>query len=534
MSGRSHALFVLALTFVVTTGATAGTVNVNDHGARPNDGMDDSAAVQRAINASAGGDTILFEAGTYHFARRVDPIGGGRTLRGQGTTLQATGNQSVFYFRGKGLLITGFRFVGRGIFMDHPNGQMIEDLVIDNNTFSLAGGGQAVEFTSGLRNTRITNNTFDPIRGDNGIYGYAWDNLIIANNAFLNGNEGIHIIAFNNNSKKLLIEQNYFSGLSRMGIEYQGYGVDTVVQDNYYENPVMHAEFARNNDTFAYSIICDASRNTIVRRNTAVMPTSAQSPDRVGVRIVFELGGFDLICEDNYSIGGNHVIAANGTRATGVAQNNRIMQYKQGPGNANGARVRFLNNGADVILTWDVNRGKPGPNKRLPGTGPGFTTDIPLPGDGETVIETPTDANAPTQLVATASGPRLVELTWKDNSQIEVSQKVERSYDKENWLQISIVGINIVRFVDPTAPPDTTIYYRVRGFSVLGDSEYSNIAEVKTPPLGGPAQPPGSGGNGGSGGTGGSGGSGGEGGPPLPPGWEPIRGTGGTQTVVRG
>ena len=41
------------------------------------------------------------------------------------------GNQSVLYFRGKGLTVTGFKFVGRGIFMDSPNGQMIDAMRIE-------------------------------------------------------------------------------------------------------------------------------------------------------------------------------------------------------------------------------------------------------------------------------------------------------------------------------------------------------------------------------------------------------------------
>src|SRR5688500_19477546 len=41
-------------------------VNVADFGAKPNDGQDDRAAIQRAIDASASGDTIQFQAGTYN------------------------------------------------------------------------------------------------------------------------------------------------------------------------------------------------------------------------------------------------------------------------------------------------------------------------------------------------------------------------------------------------------------------------------------------------------------------------------------
>jgi polygalacturonase len=44
---------------------------VTDYGARANDGLDDSAAIQRAMNASAAGDTIAFPAGTFDIDREL-------------------------------------------------------------------------------------------------------------------------------------------------------------------------------------------------------------------------------------------------------------------------------------------------------------------------------------------------------------------------------------------------------------------------------------------------------------------------------
>jgi hypothetical protein len=127
------------------------------------------------------------------------------------------------------------------------------------------------------------------------------------------------------------------------------------------ENPNYNA------DTFAYSIVSDRSRGTIVRRNTSI---TLERPDFIGVRIIFELGGKDVLCEQNLSVGGNHVIAGNGGGATGVARNNRIIGFREGPRNSNGAMIQYLNNDFDTPLNWDPNRGKPGPNKRLPTTLP--------------------------------------------------------------------------------------------------------------------------------------------------------------------
>jgi hypothetical protein len=445
------------------------TFNVGNFGAIPNDGIDDTAQIQRAINASAPRDTILFPAGVYHVGKSVSPLGGGRILRGQNATLQTTGSAPSLHFQGKGLTITGFTFAGRGIFFDNRLGSMVEDLVIDNNRFALnARGGlrqSAIEFTTGLRNSRITNNYFDPIGGDNGIYGFYWDGLLIANNAFMNGNEGMHLIDHSGSSRNMTIEQNYFSGLKRMGIEYQGGGWNTLVQDNYYENAVLQSDVNRNLDVFAYSIVADRSNNTVIRRNYA---RHTARPDGHGVRVMYELGGFDLQMYDNYSEGGYNVVAANGTRATGIVRDNRISNYLNGPYNANGARVQFINNGPNVELSWDINRPKPGPNGRLD-VSPELPPQIdPIP-DG---------THAPSNLTATAVGTSSVELRWKDNSTDEIWYKVERSFDGQKFTQVALLAANAQRFTNSGLPTGKTVYYRVRAFNAGGNSPYSNVAQV--------------------------------------------------------
>lgn len=354
------------------------------HGATPDDDRDDTFAIQQAINRSKLGETIVFPTGIFLVGDSIDPRGQGRIFKGTTilewdgeqvvaktpTILRATGEKPVFSFHGEDLAFANLSFEGRAFFCDRPNNAMVKGVVFDNCWFShkgMKGHGNSIEFTTGLSASRISHCVFDPISGDNGIYGYNWDNLVISNNHFKNGNEGIHLIAHHDPSKDLLIEQNYFSGLHRMAVEIQGGGVNTVVQDNYYERPVMTARAEENGDTFAYSIVSDRSKGTIVRRNTSIAP---QRPDGIGVRIIFELGGRDVVCEENLSIGGNHVIAGNGGGATGVAKNNRISGFREGPRNSNGATIEYQNNDYNVALPWDINRGKPGPNKRIPTTRP--------------------------------------------------------------------------------------------------------------------------------------------------------------------
>jgi hypothetical protein len=356
------------------------TVDVRQYGAIPDDGKDDADAIQKAIDAMAANQTLVFPAGVFELSKTLDPRGGGRSFRGattlkwmgdqitaQTTTvLKAPKDEFAFYLRASNVTFTNLSFNGRAIFADRPNNQMNAGLIIDNCWFILDVTGErqdAIEFTTGLENSRITNCVFDPIKGDNAIYGYNWNNLTIANNQFFNGNEAIHLVAHADGSKNLLIEQNYFAGISRMAAEIQGGGVNTVVQDNYYEKPQMSGILAKNDGTFAYSIISDRSKGTRIRRNVSIAP---QRPDGIGVRIIFELGGFDFVCEDNFSDGGNHVVAVNGAKATGIVRNNRLMNYLEGPRNSNEAKATFVNNGSDVNLPIDLlKRGKPGPNRRF-------------------------------------------------------------------------------------------------------------------------------------------------------------------------
>lgn len=373
-------LFLIVAPFCAAQEQPVKAMDVRQFGAVPDDGKDDAFAIQSAIDAARNGQTILFPPGVFEISRTLNPRGEGRTYQGatrltwegdrivpqSPTILKATGPHYVFYLTGSKLTLKNLSFQGRALKCDRPNNQMNAELLIDNCHFVLDVAGESqdsIQFTTGLADSKITNSLFDPIKGDNGIYGYNWSNLTIANNHFRSGNEGIHLIAHADASKGLLIEQNYFAELTRMGVEIQGGGNNTIVQDNYYEKPRMSANSTNNDDTFAYSIIADRSKGTQVRRNVSIAP---ERPDRIGVRIVFELGGTEFICEHNYSDGGNHVVAVNGANATGVVRNNRLMNFLEEPRNSNNAKAAFLNNGPDVKLPVDLlSRGKPGPNRRF-------------------------------------------------------------------------------------------------------------------------------------------------------------------------
>ncbi|HVT89459.1 MAG TPA: NPCBM/NEW2 domain-containing protein [Tepidisphaeraceae bacterium] len=390
-------------------------VNVTSFGAVPNDGRDDLAAVKAAMNASANGDTIYFPSGTYNFSDEIF-LKGSRTYAGadpNNTIIQSMNlGKHTFHVQQDNTTIKNFTIQGKPIMIDTGSGAMVAGLTINNNIIRNTGTGNmnnVITFTTGLRNSSITNNKFDGV-GPMGIYGYYWDGLTIANNDFLNGGQGIHVDDHANTSKNLTIEQNLFSGLHRMGVEYQGGGTNLVLQDNWYEKPSMTSNFNDNNATFAFSIVADRSKGTIARRNVIWAP---ERPDGVGVRIGFETGGDGTLVENNYVYGINQVLAnTDGAGTTSVlAQNNYYFQVLQG---LVGRGLTSINNGPQVNLQWLYNRGKAGFNRRF--------TDPSNPNGGvsttNTTTSTPsTPSSTPTSTVTvpapTSSGTTyLGDINW--------------------------------------------------------------------------------------------------------------------------
>jgi hypothetical protein len=172
---------------------------------------------------------------------------------------------------------------------------------------------------------------------------------------------GFHIDAYGN-SRNLLVEQNYLSGIRGMGMEFQGTAENLKFFDNYFENPNLSTDPNQNNNSIAFSLILDKSRNIEIRRNTVV---ALNRPDGIGCRLGFELGGDNGIFEDNY-INGPRYTAYNsdgvGTTST-IVRNNKYLNYQMKdyiafPGA--GRTYTSTNNGPNVNLTWNINRPKPG------------------------------------------------------------------------------------------------------------------------------------------------------------------------------
>jgi hypothetical protein len=89
---------------------------------------------------------------------------------------------------------------------------------------------------------------------------------------------------------------------------------------------------------------------------------------------------------------------------------------------------------------------------------------------------------APTNLVATATGPDEVELSWTDNDSQEEGYKIERKTGVQgSYTVIDTLGENSESYTDLSVAENTLYYYRVFAFLEQIVSDYSNEDSAQTP-----------------------------------------------------
>lgn len=92
-----------------------------------------------------------------------------------------------------------------------------------------------------------------------------------------------------------------------------------------------------------------------------------------------------------------------------------------------------------------------------------------------------TEAEAPTLLVATASGYDQINLTWQDNSERELGFSIERSTDGVEFAELDTVAVDVESYSDTTCEESTEYWYRVRAYRGEFYSGYSNTDSDTTP-----------------------------------------------------
>lgn len=94
------------------------------------------------------------------------------------------------------------------------------------------------------------------------------------------------------------------------------------------------------------------------------------------------------------------------------------------------------------------------------------------------VAPTSTSLPAPSNLSATSTTLRRIDLSWQDNATGESGFRIERSRDGVNFTQVATVGTGVTGYSDLNRRSGRRYHYRVRAYNTTTNSAYSNIANV--------------------------------------------------------
>ncbi len=112
-----------------------------------------------------------------------------------------------------------------------------------------------------------------------------------------------------------------------------------------------------------------------------------------------------------------------------------------------------------------------------------FNATGPSPFSNVATVITAGPPAAPTLLTAVLQAGPQVLLNWTDNSATETSFVVERAVNGGAFATLVTLGANVTTYTDATVALDNTYDYRVYAFNGFGNSGFSNVASVVTPPL---------------------------------------------------
>jgi hypothetical protein len=97
---------------------------------------------------------------------------------------------------------------------------------------------------------------------------------------------------------------------------------------------------------------------------------------------------------------------------------------------------------------------------------------------------------APSNLIATATGTSVINLTWADNATDETSYVLQRSLSSgSGFATIATLAANTTSYSNTGLSSSTTYYYKVQALNSTGSSSWSNIAYATTAVSGPPAAP---------------------------------------------
>jgi Pectate lyase superfamily protein len=326
----------------------AATWNVNNLGATGNGTTDDTAAIQKAVDSSAPGDTILFPGGSYRLSAPIN-VQSNQTYQGQsGATLlgasgwytfatpwDATSNITV-----NGLIFDGAPLAIQGDTVAASNVQItnctFQNITSTNNNWTTH---QGIFIASGLTDSSITNNTFRNILPNGqtndtetswggGIYGYNLKNTVISGNTCDTVQECMYLKTDAASTYPGIVSSNNTgTNVHRMGIEMQAANCSVQMTGNKFTN-FLNPFWDSFGISFAAST-CSA----VIKNNTLIAMPTATTFGRYGYGIEAWGTGTQVMnnsIQGNWNLGvaigwsanltvtGNYLCGSTGAMAIGV------------------------------------------------------------------------------------------------------------------------------------------------------------------------------------------------------------------------
>lgn len=264
----------------------AGATSIKASGATGNGSTDDTAAIQKALNAASAGATVCFPAGTYKTSASIN-IPNGLTLVGESAEIGPGAGYYVFGTNATTLTVRGLVFNGGGIDLgSNTSGAIIDDCTFENISNPNIPGG--VVYCNQSDNLQLTNNVYKnlqaPATGDNpdaysGLAAntlYNSNALVMTGNTFSHFGEGAHIIwssPESDNRSNIVgphVANNVATGQERIWLEMQTACTACVVNNTLVENnSISHPDIAYW-ATFGISAAIGGSVGTVVRNNTVI------------------------------------------------------------------------------------------------------------------------------------------------------------------------------------------------------------------------------------------------------------------------
>ncbi|MBI1862627.1 right-handed parallel beta-helix repeat-containing protein [Candidatus Microgenomates bacterium] len=260
-----------------TTGTTT-LINIKDYGARGDDTVDDTTAIQSALNAANPGETVIVPIGIYLQTNTID-IPSGITLKAEqaGATIKATNpDKQAIYLRGRDSAIVGMTLTSTAtvrresdwhhrIVLEHSTGTRVLNNIVD-------GGSAAGIFATHATNYQIIGNTVkntlaDAIHNTNqSSYGEVRDNIVDTS-----GDDGVAVVSYIKDggyTHHIAVTHNSITSPKARGISVVG-GTNVTIDNNSITHTRAAGMYIASEDSYQTYAAKDvtATNNTIDQSN---------------------------------------------------------------------------------------------------------------------------------------------------------------------------------------------------------------------------------------------------------------------------